>query len=68
LVFAVLKSLKTWVPLGDGSPLSPLSLPAMTYSDSLLLVIPTLAIAYLVLVYGGLTLAKWATRSRRTEG
>ena len=62
------KSLQAWVPLGDDRLCSPLSLPTMTYSDSLLLVIPMLAIAYLVLVYGGLTLAKRASQSRHTEG
>lgn len=55
-------------PLAVDRLCSPLLLLAMTYSDSLLLVIPTLAIAYLVLVYGGLTLAKRASRSRHTEG
>jgi hypothetical protein len=38
----------------------------MTYSASLI-VIPVLAIAYLLLVYGVLTLAKRASESRRSE-
>lgn len=39
----------------------------MTYSSALI-VIPALAIAYLLLVYGMLALAKRASQSRRTEG
>jgi hypothetical protein len=39
----------------------------MAFSDSLL-VIPLLAIAYLLLVYGVLLLAKRAKGSRRSEG
>ena len=41
--------------------------PAMVYTSSLL-VIPLLAIAYLLLVYGVLLLAKRARESRRSEG
>jgi hypothetical protein len=41
--------------------------PAMVYTSSLL-VIPLLAIAYLLLVYGVLLLAKRARESHRSEG
>ena len=44
-----------------------LPLLTMTYASSLW-VIPLLAIVYLLVVYGALLLAKYASTSRRTEG
>lgn len=46
---------------------SHLLLPTMTYSDALV-VIPLLAIAYLLLVYGMLGLAQRLSTRRRSQG